>query len=143
MPLIMAATGIPYVFTGVEAFPDDLIAKAAKAQWYARNEGMAYGKLLISCPLNWKTEDRAGTEIVAGAVDSCFFPLYEIERGHTAITYDPEALERRIPIGDWFAKMGKTKHLLRSEFEADLHEIEHETERRWERLRAMHASEVL
>jgi pyruvate ferredoxin oxidoreductase alpha subunit len=143
MPLIMAATGIPYVFTGVEAFPDDLVAKAAKAQWYARNEGMAYGKLLISCPLNWKTEDREGTNVVAGAVDSCFFPLYEIERGHTAITYDPEALDRRIPIGDWLATMGKTKHLVRPEFAEDLHEIEHETERRWRRLRAMDASEVL
>ena len=55
--------------------------KAAKAQWYANHEGMAYGKLLISCPLNWRTDDRAGVDIVQAAVDSCFFPLYEIERG--------------------------------------------------------------
>lgn len=143
MPLIMAATNIPYVFTGVEAYPDDLIAKAAKAQWYSHHEGMAYGKLLISCPLNWKTEDRAGTDIVEGAVDSCFFPLYEIERGHTTITFDPEAVGRRIPVGQWLATMGKTKHLAKPEFEPELHSIELETERRWQRLKAMHESEVL
>ena len=80
----MAATNIPYVFTGVEGFPDDLVAKAAKAQWYANHEGMAYGKLLISCPLNWRTDDRVGVDIVQAAVDSCFFPLYEVERGHTS-----------------------------------------------------------
>ncbi|MCL5676534.1 MAG: thiamine pyrophosphate-dependent enzyme, partial [Firmicutes bacterium] len=53
-PQIMAATNIPYVFTGTEAFPQDLMKKAAKAQWYAKNVGLAYGKLLITCPLNWK-----------------------------------------------------------------------------------------
>ena len=30
MPQIMAATNIPYVFTGVEGFPDDLVAKARR-----------------------------------------------------------------------------------------------------------------
>ena len=39
MPQIMAATNIPYVFTGVEGFPDDLLAKGAKAQWYAQQRG--------------------------------------------------------------------------------------------------------
>ena len=33
---IMAATNIPYVFTGSEALPQDLVKKAAKAQWYAQ-----------------------------------------------------------------------------------------------------------
>jgi len=32
MPQMMAATNIPYVFTGVDAYPDDLVKKAAKAQ---------------------------------------------------------------------------------------------------------------
>ncbi len=143
MPQIMAATNIPYVFTGVEAFPDDLIAKAAKAQWYSHHEGMAYGKLLISCPLNWKTDDRMGTEIVQGAVDSCFFPLYEVERGHTAITYDPEAVGRRIPIAQWLSAMGKTKHLTKPERAEQLAAIEAEIERRWLRLKAMSESELL
>jgi pyruvate ferredoxin oxidoreductase alpha subunit len=143
MPQIMAATNIPYVFTGVEGYPDDLLAKAAKAQWYANHEGMAYGKLLISCPLNWKTTDRAGADVVQAAVDSCFFPLYEVERGSTHITYDPELVGRRITVADWLRTMGKTRHLTKPEHAEVLAEIEHEVERRWLRLKAMDESELL
>jgi pyruvate ferredoxin oxidoreductase alpha subunit len=137
MPQIMAATNIPYVFTGVEGFPSDLVAKAAKAQWYANHEGMAYGKLLISCPLNWRTDDRAGVDVVQAAVDSCFFPLYEIERGHTTITYDPEPIGRRVAVSSWLRLMGKTRHLCRPENAQLLESIETEIERRWRRLKAM------
>ncbi len=143
MPQIMAATNIPYVFTGVEGYPVDLVAKAAKAQWYANHEGMAYGKVLISCPLNWRTEDRAGVEIVQAAVDSCFFPLYEIERGLTTITYDPDALGRRVAVADWLRRMGKTKHLVRPENADLLERIEVEVERRWQRLKAMNEHPLL
>jgi pyruvate ferredoxin oxidoreductase alpha subunit len=135
-PQIMAATNIPYVFTGVEGYPDDLVAKAAKAQWYAKNKGMAYGKILISCPLNWKTEDRVGVEIVQAAVDSCFFPLYEIEQGLTHLTYDPEPLGRRMKVVDWLKLMGKTKHIMKPGHEAMIASIEDEVERRWLRLKA-------
>ena len=142
-PQIMAATNIPYVFTSVEGYPDDLLAKAAKAQWYAKHEGLAYGKVLISCPLNWKTEDRSGTDIVQGAVDSCFFPLYEIERGITRITYDPEAVGRRIPASAWLEAMGKTKHLGKPGFDDELKSIEEEVERRWQRLKSRHEHPLL
>jgi len=136
-PQLMAATNIPYVFTGVEGFPDDLLAKGAKAQWYAQHEGTAYGKLLISCPLNWLTEDRAGADVVRLAVDSCFFPLYEVERHSTTLTYDPEPLDRRVPVAEWLKAMGKTRHLTRPGFEQELAEIEAEVDRRWQRLKAM------
>ncbi|PZM64717.1 thiamine pyrophosphate-dependent enzyme [Paenibacillus dendritiformis] len=136
---IMAATHIPYVFTGSEAFPQDLLKKAAKAQWYARNEGLVYGKILITCPLNWLSEDRAGTQIVQAAVDSCFFPLYEVERGVTTITYDPEEKNKKIPLLDWLTMMGKTKHLAKPENAELLGVFEREVERRWSVLRAKHA----
>ena len=55
------------------------------------NVGMVYGKILIACPLNWKSNETLGQEIVDAAVNSCFFPLYEVERGVTTITYNPEA----------------------------------------------------
>ncbi len=131
---IMAATNIPYVFTGTEAFPQDLIKKAAKAQWYAQNEGLVYGKILISCPLNWKAKDEEGTAIVGTAVNSCFFPIYEVEKGITTITYNPEEKGKRVPVSEWLGMLGKTKHLLKPEYEATLKSFEEEIERRWQRL---------
>ena len=140
---IMASTNIPYVFTGTEAFPQDLVKKAAKAQWYAQNVGTVYGKLLITCPLNWKSEDRFGQTIVEAAVNSNFFPLYEVEQGITNITYDPEAKNKKIPLADWLKYMGKTKHLLKEENKDMLVEFEEEVEKRWQRLKAKHENEYL
>ena len=140
---IMAATNIPYVFTGTEAHAQDLIRKAAKAQWYATHEGMAYGKILIACPLNWKAADDAGHEIVGAAVDSCFFPLYEVERGVTTITYNPEQKGKRVPVSDWLKTMGKTKHLLHPDNQGMLKQFEDEVQRRWQRLTEKHANPYL
>ncbi|ULO04975.1 pyruvate synthase [Paenibacillus sp. 19GGS1-52] len=138
---ILAACNIPYVFTAAECNPQDLLQKAAKAQWYANNVGTAYGKLLCACPLNWKTADQNGYDLVKAAVDSCFFPLYEIEQGITNITYNPEEKGKRIPAVEWLKGMGKTKHLLKDE--ELLQNFETEIERRWSRLKLRHENSLL
>ncbi|MBT8048484.1 MAG: pyruvate synthase [Xanthomonadales bacterium] len=135
---IFAATHVPYVFTASEGYPEDLMRKAAKAQWYAKNEGMTYGKILSFCPLNWTTSDDAAESTLQVAIDSCFFPIYEVERGITNITYDPELLGRRRKITEWLGQMGKTKHLMAKGNEERLASIEDEVERRWRRIKAMH-----
>ena len=71
-------------------------------------------------------------------MDCCFFPLYEVERGKTVITYDPDALGRRRPAKEWFSLMGKTKHLLAPEASAVAAAFEAEVDRRWRRLKAKH-----
>ncbi len=140
---IMAATNIPYVFTGSEAHPQDLLKKAAKAQYYAQNEGMVYGKILITCPLNWLSEEKDGATIIDNAVNSCFFPLYEIEHGVTSITYNPEEKNKRVPLSDWLKMMGKTKHMTKPEYTEAYKSFEDEVERRWFRLKAKHENPYL
>ncbi|MEE9219673.1 MAG: thiamine pyrophosphate-dependent enzyme [Acidobacteriota bacterium] len=135
---IFAACHLPYVFTASEGYPEDLMRKVAKAQWYARREGLVYGKVLTFCPLNWGTADDVAQEVLQTAVDSCFFPLYEVEKGATSITYDPDASQRRRRVADWLRLMGKTKHLLSAANAVHLDAIEAEVERRWRRLKAMH-----
>ncbi|MDQ1909101.1 thiamine pyrophosphate-dependent enzyme [Paenibacillus sp. GD4] len=142
-PQIMAATNIPYVFTGSEASPQDLVKKAAKAQYYAQNEGLVYGKILITCPLNWLSEEQIGQTLIDQAVNSCFFPLYEIENGVTTITYNPEEKNKRVPVSDWLKNMGKTKHLTKPEYAEALKGFEDEIERRWQRLKAKHENPYL
>ncbi|MCZ8521737.1 MULTISPECIES: thiamine pyrophosphate-dependent enzyme [Paenibacillus] len=142
-PQIMAATNIPYVFTGSEASPQDLLKKAAKAQYYAQNEGLVYGKILITCPLNWLSEEQIGQTLIDEAVNSCFFPLYEVENGVTSITYNPEDKSKRIPVGEWLKNMGKTKHMTKPEYAEALQSFENEVERRWSRLKAKHENPYL
>ncbi|MBT3627372.1 MAG: pyruvate synthase [Rhodospirillaceae bacterium] len=140
---IFAACHLPYVFTASEGYPEDFMRKVAKAQWYAKREGLVYGKILSFCPLNWKTTDDAAEDVLQTALDSCFFPLYEVEQGHTSLTYDPDAVGRRRPVADWLGLMGKTKHLLGRDNSERLEAIESEVDRRWQRLKIMHAHEGL
>lgn len=140
---IMAATGIPYVFTAIESFGTDLIEKAAKAQWYAQNKGLVFGKLLTACPLNWGSEESQGQGVLQKAVDSCFFPLYEVEQHLTQISYDPESLSKKVPVSDWLRMMKKSQHLLDKKYEAQLMEFQHEVDRRWRRLKLLHQNPEL
>ncbi len=140
---IMAATHIPYVFTTVEGLGTDIVRKAAKAQWYARHGHFAYGKFLSVCPLSWRYDERMGTKVVKAAVDCCFFPVYEVERGKTTITYNPEEKGKRAPAAEWLSLMGKTRHLTMPEHAATLKAFEDEVQRRWLRLKAMHDHPLL
>jgi len=133
---IMAATGISYVFSAIEGFGTDLVAKAAKAQWYAQNKGLVFGKILVACPLNWGSEERYGLEILKRAADCCFFPIYEIENGLTILNYDPDQNQKRIPVEKWLEMMSKEKHLLKPENKLILDEFQNEINFRWERLKA-------
>lgn len=134
---IFAACHLPFVFTASEGYPEDLMRKVAKAQWYARHEGLVYGKILSFCPLNWRTTDDAAEPVLQAAIDSCFFPLYEVEHGHTTLTYDPDAAGRRKPVTEWLGLMGKTKHLAKGHDDMVIG-IQQEVDRRWKRLKAMH-----
>lgn len=139
---IFCACHVPYVFTGAECNYRDLIRKAAKAQKYAE-EGLVFGKLISMCPLAWRTEERISVPIIQAAVDSCFFPLYEVEHGITTINYDPEERGKKVPVTEWLKQMGKTKHLLRTECKPELDAFQAEVDRRWTRLKEMHKNPLL
>jgi len=142
-PAIMAAAGARYVFTAIEGIGTDMVAKAAKAQWYAKHEGFAYGKILVACPVNWSSAEEKGFDILRKAVESCFFPLYEIEHGLTTLSEDPEAGGRKVPVSEWLEMMGKSRHLLHEQARPILDEFQREIDRRWAVLRARAAHPML
>ncbi|VAX16630.1 Pyruvate:ferredoxin oxidoreductase, alpha subunit / Pyruvate:ferredoxin oxidoreductase, beta subunit [hydrothermal vent metagenome] len=134
---LFASCHIPYVFTGAESMYKDLIKKAAKAQWYAKHEGMVFGKLYSDCPLNWRHPDHNGQEIIQAGIDCNFFPLYEVERGITTLNYDPETKGKKVPVTKWLEYTGKTKHLLKEENRYLVDKLQAEVDRRFSRIKAM------
>ena len=142
-PMIMAAANLPYVATIAESNPADFIRKAAKAQKYADEYGMVYLKALSACPLNWSDRPNLEREVIGAAVDCCYFPLYEIENGKTAISYNPEEKGKKRPVLDWLSMMGRTKHLKNPVYGEVVESIQAEIDRRWARLKAMNDSELL
>lgn len=137
MARIMAATGMPYVATAAESEPNDFIKKAAKAQYYAKNYGTAYIKCLSACPLNWGDKPSTERRVIGAAVQSCYFPLYEVERGITTLSFDPESKNKKIPVADWLGMMGRTRHLCENEHRQILEMIQQEVDLRWKRLKAL------
>lgn len=135
MAQIMAAANIPYVATVAESNPVDFMKKAAKAATYAKGYGTAYLKALSACPLNWNDKPDTERDVIAAAVDSCFFPLYEVERGITSLNYDPEKNGKKIPVLNWLSMMGRTKHLQKKEYEDVVQDLQMEIDRRFMRLK--------
>jgi pyruvate ferredoxin oxidoreductase alpha subunit len=76
-------------------------------------------------------------------VDSCFFPLYEVERGITTINYDPEEKGKKVPVTEWLKQMGKTKHMLKPDCKPELDRFQAEVDRRWVRLKELHKNPLL
>ena len=140
---IFTACHIPYVCTVAESNPRDMVRKAAKAQKYADEQGLCFVKMISMCPLAWRTEERMSVPIIQAAVDSCFFPLYEVENGITTINYDPEEKGKKVPVTEWLKHMGKTKHMLKPDCKSELDRFQVEVDRRWARLKAMHAHPLL
>ncbi len=141
---IMRGTHAPYLFQAAETEERDMIAKARKAQNTVRDGDFAFGKLFSVCPLNWGMAPDKGNEAVEKAVNSCMFPLYEVENGITTLNKNPEEKDEKIPVEEMLQTMGKAFAHLNSEDNPELLEkIQADVDRRWERLKAMDASDVL
>jgi pyruvate ferredoxin oxidoreductase alpha subunit len=81
--------------------------------------------------------------VIQAAVDSNFFPLYEVERGVTTINYDPEKRDKKIPLVEWFKMMGRSRHMTKPAYAAHTEDVQKEVDRRWTRLKAMAENPVL
>jgi len=71
------------------AFYDDFIAKLKKA---ATLTGRRYIEVLTPCPRPWKTEPANTVEIARQAVETGFWPLFEIDSGKFTLSYKPVKL---------------------------------------------------
>lgn len=143
MPQIMAAAGIPYIATAAESNPTDFIKKAAKAAYYAKTTGTAYLKALSACPLNWNDKPATERAVIEAAVNCCYFPLYEVEQGKTKLSYDPEKTGKKIPVSEWLAMMGRTKHLVKEEYREIVAQMQQEVDRRFRILKVKNDDPVL
>ena len=135
MPEIMAAANIPYVATVAECNPKDFITKAAKAAYYAKNQGMAYIKALSACPLNWNDNPATERAVIEAAVNCGYFPLYEVEKGITKLNYNHENSNKKMPVKQWFSMMGRTRHLVKEEYSSVVEEIQKEIDERFRKLK--------
>ena len=113
----------------------DFIKKAEKAARYAKTTGTAYVKCISACPLNWNDNPATERNVIEAAVNSCYFPLYEVEEGVTRLSYDPEKNGKKIPVADWLSMMGRTKHLVKPEYKDVVISLQNEVDKRFDKIK--------
>ncbi len=126
---IIAAHNIPYVAqtTFVQNFRD-LHVKSEKAIY---TPGAAFLNVLAPCPRGWRYDMSEILTICQSAVDTCFWPLFEVVDGKWIVNYEPK---KKLPIEEFLRPQGRFKHLFKPENEHLIADIQAEVDRRWEDL---------
>lgn len=126
---IIAAHNIPYAAqtTFIGNFKD-LHEKSRKAIY---TKGACFLNVLSPCPRGWRYEAEDLAEICQLAVDTCVWPLYEIEDGKWRITYEPK---RKKPVEEFLAKQGRFKHMFHPGNEWMIENTQEYVDQQWEKL---------
>ncbi|MHA1489101.1 MAG: thiamine pyrophosphate-dependent enzyme [Promethearchaeota archaeon] len=101
MPKILEAHGIPYVATANGSFPLDLYEKFQKAR---KIKGTKYLHILSPCPPGWGFAPKNTIKIGRLAVQTGFWPLYEVINGKYFLSKDSQKYldpNKRKPIEDY------------------------------------------
>jgi pyruvate ferredoxin oxidoreductase beta subunit len=125
---ILTAHNIPYVAQASPSRWQDLYNKAKKA---FEVEGPAFLNVLCLCPTEWKYEESKGIELAKIAVDTCVWPLYEVENGKYKLNYKPK---EKKPILEWIKPQGRFRHLFKEENAWLLEEFQKRVDEEWEEL---------
>jgi pyruvate ferredoxin oxidoreductase beta subunit len=104
---IMVAHGIPYVAQASPHDPRDLVRKAAKA---INTPGPAFLNIISPCPRGWRSDGASSIELAREAVNTCYWPLFEVENGVYHLDYRPL---RKEPVRPWLKKQGRFGHLFK------------------------------
>jgi pyruvate ferredoxin oxidoreductase beta subunit len=126
---IMVYHHIPYVCqTAAVGNLKDIYEKAEKAIY---TKGAAFMNVLAPCPRGWQYNTPDLMDINKLAVETCFWPLYEVIDGKYIINYKPKS---KLPVKDFLKAQGRFKHMFKAGNEYMIEDVQAEVDRRWEAL---------
>jgi pyruvate ferredoxin oxidoreductase beta subunit len=129
---IMVKHNLPYVAqTALFGNFKDLYEKAEKAIY---TEGPTYISAFSPCPRGWGYPTEELQTISKLAVDTCFWPLYEVEDGKYKITYKQA---KKLPVEDFLKIQKRFAHLFKSGNEHLIEQIQQEVDKKWNYLLLM------
>lgn len=128
---IVAAHGAPYVAqtTFVGNFKD-FHEKARRAIY---TEGPAFVNVLAPCPRGWQYDSSDLALICKMAVDTCVWPMYEIDHGQWRLTYEPK---HKLPVEEFMKLQGRFRHCFQPGNEWTIEEAQKYVDEKWEALLA-------
>jgi pyruvate ferredoxin oxidoreductase beta subunit len=133
---IVAAHGVPYVAQASPHQPRDLMKKVQKA---VSVEGPCFLNIVSPCPRGWRYSPADSIKIAKLAVETCVWPVYEIEEGKLKINIKPR---EKKPVREWLQSQGRFRHLFSPKNEHLIEEIQQDVDEKWERLLAREAADA-
>lgn len=126
---IIADHDVPYVAqsTLLGNFKD-LYTKSEKAIY---TPGAAFLNVMAPCPRGWRYPTEDIMEICKLGVETCYWPLFEVDHGKWILNYEPK---KKLPIEDFLRPQGRFKHLFKKGNEDLIAQFQAEVDRRWEDL---------
>ncbi len=125
---IMVAHGLRYVAQASPHDPRDLVRKAAKA---LATEGATFLNIIAPCPRGWRSDGAESIELAREAVNTCYWPLFEVEDGEYRLTYRPREKQPLVP---WLKKQGRFAHLFKPGNEEQLERLQDWVDNEWDKL---------
>ncbi len=125
---IIAAHDIPYAAQASPGYWMDYMKKVEKALSCG---GPSFINVLSPCPLGWRYKADISIDIAKLAVQTKFWPLYEVENGKYRITYKPR---KEVDIEEFLKIEGRFSHLFKPENKDLIEEIREHIKWKWDRL---------
>lgn len=126
---IMVGHHLPYVAQTIALNNyKDLYEKAQKAIY---TEGACFLNVLAPCPRGWGYNTEDLMEINKLAVETCYWPLYEVIDGKYKISYKPA---KKLPIEEFLCPQKRFKHMFKPGNEWMIKEFQEEVDARWQEL---------
>ncbi len=125
---IVAAHGVPYAAQASISHWADLARKLQKA---LEVSGPTFLNVLTPCQPGWDYPPERLVEVARLAVETRYWPLYEVDGGRHRITYVPRD---PLPVRAFLEAQGRFRHLLADE--AAVGEVQRWVDANWERLKA-------
>lgn len=123
---IMVKHGLPYVAQTAPVFNQkDLYTKSEKAIY---TEGPTFLSVLAPCPRGWGYPTDDLLPVIKLAVDTCFWPLYEVENGVYTVTYKPA---KKLPVEEFLKTQKRFRHMFKEENKWMIEEFQKEIDRKW------------
>lgn len=125
LPFIIAAHGC-YVATANLAFLRDFYSKIRKA---LSIQGPKFLYVFAPCTIGWRIQNNEAIEISRLAVETGFFPLYEIENGIIKLNLDLKNKQ----VAEYLKRQGRFKHLSSGE----IRQIQENIDANYEKLKKL------
>ncbi|MCI1305793.1 MAG: thiamine pyrophosphate-dependent enzyme [Lachnospiraceae bacterium] len=126
---ILASHNIPYV--AQTTFTRDFKDIHRKAERAIYTEGPAFLNVMAPCPRGWRYDMSDLMEICRLAVETCYWPLFEVRNGKWSLSYEPK---KKLPIEDFLRPQGRFRHLFKPGNEYLIEQFQKTVDERWENL---------